>query len=205
MSTLTRLEVSSEENLTALLEKYGVDITLYGKGNAKSIHKLYKEIEEGETSLYDHNNVLIRQITVLILLVKSGTRVLLEKKQIFSDGQVRERNAPLAEKMKLGEKCGDAITRAIKEELGSILSDIEPSIVIDNHSHLIVQERSASSTYPGLITGYAKYYVAIEVDDLPTEPFITHEVHVTNYWAWEEMTTTQSDSVVKYLSLLDAK
>ena len=48
-------------------------------------------------------------------------QVLQEEFQIMPNGIKRARDVPLAEKMKAGEAWRDAVFRAVKEELGSVL------------------------------------------------------------------------------------
>lgn len=48
-------------------------------------------------------------------------QVLREEYQILPNGVKRARDVPLAEKMKAGEAWQAAVTRAVKEELGSVL------------------------------------------------------------------------------------
>ena len=50
-------------------------------------------------------------------------QTLIEKKQQLPDGQIRHRNQPLGEKMLPDEEPRQALYRALKEELGSVLPD----------------------------------------------------------------------------------
>ncbi len=42
----------TEQDLKQILESYGIDTSLYGKGEAKTLGHLLKEIKSGETELY---------------------------------------------------------------------------------------------------------------------------------------------------------
>ena len=50
------------------------------------------------------------------------SQVLQEEYQVMPNGTKRARDVPLAEKMKAGEAWQAAVARAVKEELGSVLS-----------------------------------------------------------------------------------
>lgn len=54
-------------------------------------------------------------------------QVLQEEYQILPNGVTRARGVPLSEKMKAGEAWSDAVLRAVKEELGSVLP-FEPEV-----------------------------------------------------------------------------
>jgi hypothetical protein len=59
---------------------------------------------------------------VLRLLIRDAHgRVLIEARQEWSDGRVRERGTPLSEKLMRDEDWRDAAFRAVSEELGSCL------------------------------------------------------------------------------------
>ena len=58
----------------------------------------------------------------------STLQVLQEEFQIMPNGTKRARDVPLAEKMKAGEAWKDAVIRAVKEELGSVLP-LAPQVI----------------------------------------------------------------------------
>ncbi len=80
---MQKLCIEDIEALNNILTTFNIDTTLYGHGNAKPVSKLFKEIEESESVLYNDNGVLVREITAVIVLIVSGDRVLIEKKQVF--------------------------------------------------------------------------------------------------------------------------
>lgn len=125
--------------------------------------------------------------------------ILIESKQLLSDGTVRERSRPLSEKMKPLESIEEAVVRAVREELGESVV-IE---VLEGSSNVRVEERESLS-YPGLKAQYILHSVDAKVvqglpeegefeteetgeDDLDTtgEEFEGKAVTVKrHYWKW---------------------
>lgn len=68
------------------------------------------------------------QIACIASNLPATLQVLQEEFQIMPNGTKRARDVPLAEKMKAGEAWKDAVIRAVKEELGSVLS-LAPQVV----------------------------------------------------------------------------
>lgn len=62
-----------------------------------------------------HIATYMHNVTLIIV------QVLQEEYQVLPNGVTRARGVPLSEKMKASEAWSDAVLRAIKEELGSVL------------------------------------------------------------------------------------
>lgn len=104
----------------------------------------------------------------------------MESSQELSDGSVRDRCRPLSEKMKPDETPQDAVFRAVKEELGSILGNSiedfrEIVRIVPDSYHKKVEER-LSASYPGLPARYVLHSWDATVEGLPDEEFCTEEV-----------------------------
>ena len=117
----------SPDSLAAWLRAHGVDPSFASAAKSistKSIVELATEVRRGETALLsDANGAVIRRVRVLRLLIRDDRdRVLIEARQEWSDGRVRERGTPLSEKMRRDEDWRDAARRAVVEELGSRLT-----------------------------------------------------------------------------------
>ena len=117
----------SPDSLAAWLRAHGVDPSFASAAKSistKSIVELATEVRRGETTLEsDANGAVIRRVRVLRLLIRDDRdRVLIEARQEWSDGRVRERGTPLSEKMRRDEDWRDAARRAVVEELGSRLA-----------------------------------------------------------------------------------
>jgi hypothetical protein len=138
-----------------------------------------------------------------VFIYNKDNDILIEDKQIFKDGRVRERNMPLGEKMFPDEDWQEATIRAITEELGSVVN-YQPIIVFDKiNPHLSIIEESTSDSYPGLNTIYEKHFVSVHVPNLPSYPFESHEAHLTSYWKWVNPYLSTSPIVIKYYQLKD--
>ena len=74
--------------------------------------------------------------TYIHIATFDGVQFLQEEYQILPNGVKRARGVPLSEKMKAGEAWTDAVLRAVKEELGSVLpSQLEVSTSIPQTMH----------------------------------------------------------------------
>lgn len=103
-------------------------------------------------------------------------------------GIKRARDVPLAEKMKAGEAWKDAVIRAVKEEVGSVLP-IAPQVFIDESSYRVTVEHSYSRSYPNLECKYTVHKVKASGNGLPEmERFVTTEQRpdgtMENHWVW---------------------
>ncbi|KAK4351031.1 hypothetical protein RND71_030344 [Anisodus tanguticus] len=148
------------------------------KPGTKNVNNLWLELSEGETLLAD-SSPPVRTVEVMVVrVIGKDNKVLVESHQELSNGVVRNRCRPLAEKMKPGETVEDAVFRAVNEELGSVLGGEfrENGIVkiLPNSYSKKVEER-VSASYPGLPACYVLHTVEAVVDGLPDEEFCTEE------------------------------
>ena len=183
------------------LARRGVRLEEYGKGDAKSLGDLAREVAIGESTLAwdETGNAVVRHVRVLSVRVisASGKRTLVETEQTLPDGRVRRRgNLPLSEKMKPGETVDEALKRAVSEELGSALE--RGSARIERIGEVASEETTRiSPSYPCLVSRYSLTKVDCRVGALPQargdgEAFKTVEprgeagVHTTS-WAWIDL------------------
>jgi len=140
--------------LLSLLEKHKIPTGTWGKGKAKTVGHLYREVVDGEAEVKeDADGALIRVIRVLAIDVycqapDGAVLKLVEDRQEFKDGRVRRRTltSSLAEKLKMRENPADrtAVQRAIKEELGVCAQRAE----MGGQTHIARE----SESFPGLQT-----------------------------------------------------
>lgn len=178
----------SLDSLAAWLRAHGVDPAAFASASndAKSLSELAREVARGETTLvardvYENEKktrLAERRVRVLRLLIRDARgRVLIEAKQEWSDGRVRERGTPLSEKMLRDEDWRDAARRAVLEELGSCLvktttDDVEDDpdgriVTLDESSVAFSSIDRTSVSYPGLSCAYEFITVDAEVRGLP--------------------------------------
>lgn len=125
-----------------------LDLSLYGKGQAKDFESLITEINQGESVIIWEGNKPIRLLQVCRVRVLCGEQELYEDRQQFADGRTRKRGIRgLAEKLMPDEAPEVAAVRALKEELGIVE---EVPIIPDGTQ----QEEKESPSYPGLLSRY---------------------------------------------------
>lgn len=190
----------SLDSLAAWLRAHGVDPAAFASASndAKSLSELAREVARGETSLVANEmhedatktktrKLAERRVRVLRLLIRDKHgRVLIEARQEWSDGRVRERGTPLSEKLMRDEDWRDAAVRAVSEELGSCLvtkkttdsfvdrrDDDDASVsssqlvTLDESSVTFSKIDRTSVSYPGLRCAYEFITVDAEVLGLP--------------------------------------
>ncbi|XP_057786197.1 uncharacterized protein LOC131003667 [Salvia miltiorrhiza] len=176
------------------------------KPGTKNVHNLWLEIAEGETSLADSVPPVRTVEVVIVKIVRSDGKILVESHQELSNGDVRHRGRPLSEKMKPGESVEAAVYRAVKEELGLGSSVKIGTLGIDNcdgdsgivrilpESYVKKVEERVSASYPGLPARYFLHTVEAEVEGLPEGEFSTEETD--EYGGLDEKGASAADSAV---------
>ena len=182
------------QGLEKLLVAGGIDISLYSKGEAKSLEKLLHEIndpEEGVGLQCSEDGSLLRvaklmNIHVLYQHEKDLLR-LREVMQIFNDGRIRVRNrqAAIAEKCHVKELWIRAVERALKEEIGVARLHTNDE-VMQLSSDVVKQE---SQSYPGLMSEYQiDYYLYNMVEEyFRPEGYVEVQKDKKTYFAWEKV------------------
>jgi len=181
----------NESDLKSLLESKGVSTAEWGKGQAKTLKHLLKEIEAGETVLETATNgELIRNTSFLSIQIyyehawnSGGKYKLTEEKQVFADGRERSRRQAwsVAEKLKAGETdINGAIRRALKEELGV---QGEPLLVSKIEQR---EENTTSPSYPGLKARFKTYnlWVFLNPSQFRPEGYKEVQEDKTTYFKW---------------------
>lgn len=190
---------ASADQLETWLAQHAIDVSAYGKGQAKTVAQLWQEVEEGECFFTIPGSNVTRCVDVALVYIKnSNNKVLQEEYQIMPNGVKRARDVPLAEKIKDGETWQAAVVRAVKEELGSVLP-LNPQVTIDESSHTKLEDVAVSRSYPGLQSKYTVHKVQVQVAGLPSaDRFVTTEEKpdgvMENHWLWtSEMTVVKAE------------
>ena len=113
------------DELTLWLNHHGVDTSEWGKGKAKRVDNLKKEIELKETVLQLLGGKVFRTLTVCKVVVRRPGRMneyLVCYGQRMEDGRERERNQIPSEKLFAGEIPSKSIARCLIEELGNMVT-----------------------------------------------------------------------------------
>jgi len=110
--------------LSTFLSSAGVDVTEFGRGNAKTIADLFEEVEKGETVVdASEDGGVLRVVEVLNLYLMDGEgRVLMEEKQVLPSGHVRERGLVLSEKLVRPPACSPPCARPLEQRVRGMSS-----------------------------------------------------------------------------------
>jgi hypothetical protein len=175
-----KIEIKSESDLRAILEKYGVRYDAWGTGGAqgrKTIVDLMKEVIDGDSELFVRGNELVRKLRVLGFLVTytdpdKGPLVLREQHQFFhatNERRVRTKWASVSEKLKTTEEPDiESIARTLLEELhlSGDPATIDP-MGIDPKGEII---EKTDPSFGGLSTEYPMHKYHIELSPLQYVP-----------------------------------
>jgi len=177
----------TEEEFQNYLKNFGIPVEIWGRGDAKAVSHLMREVVDGETVLIPEDRELLRQIRCVAVNViyRDGKYVykLVEDRQEFSDGRVRKRKteSSISEKIRPGEKAKKAAERAIREELG-ITGQVNLSGGKES------KEIRESPSYPGLKTQYLRYNfnVKLNQDQFSPDGYVEKQDDKTTYFVWKK-------------------
>jgi hypothetical protein len=184
------LRVQSPAALHALLRSHEIDLSQWGRNDAKTMTDLWQELVAEEAYLQEPP---LRRIVpgVVRLIIRHGNHLLIEVQQAFRDGRTRTRGIPPSETMRRGESYVHAARRCVEEELRVARSAVQ----VLEQTHQIHHALHRSRSYPGLHSHYTFHTVDVQVRGLPQEAFATEEyspkdgaLYVRNSWAWQPHT-----------------
>jgi len=178
------------DTLKKQLEQAGIDTSVWGSGEAKTLAHLQKEIESGETVIITgEKGELLRKVVVVGADIyyesPDGTKYhLKEDRQVFKDGRERQRDfdQAVSEKMKPDEDPKNAMIRGIQEELG-IIGEI-------NLTEVGIDEQIITSpSYPGLQSQYIRHKFRAELNDSQFNPkgYVEEQSDKSTYFIWEKV------------------
>ena len=174
------------QSLITLLSENNVDPSPFGQGEAKTLAHLLKEVEEGETVFEVEGGVLRRVISLVSIQIQSPfEETLVEDRQVFVDGRVRERGlTALAEKFKPGEDPLKAARRALQEELGLSAEIAESLAFLEGGTE---EKVKTSPSYPGLISVYRVTNLSVELPVVAYDPngYIERQPDKSTYFLWK--------------------
>lgn len=181
--------------LHTLLTQHGIDYkNKWGVGEAKAFENLVSDITLGEAQLVSKNRTLIWKSRCSSVLVTFQDLVLVEDRQVFSDGRIRRRpqhyGTSVNEKLRPLEKPLDGALRAMREELG--ISIIDPSELKFLRESLI---EAPSQSYPGLISRYTRYEYGWEALRGLYVPrgYVERQGDKTTYFVWKHKDAVRAE------------
>ncbi len=177
------------------LAEASIDTGKWGTGTYKTIEDLTREVYKGDCRLEVVGKELIRVVFRVGVDVygrdeNGKERILVEERQVFTDGRERTRDTgfSLTEKMRADallkmENPELAVLRALAEELGI---DESPSEV---HKKSISTTRRESDSYPGLpmeVRTYA-YEIKLASEQYRPEGYVERDWKMTTYFGWKDV------------------
>ncbi len=154
--------LTSVEDLNKLLSGFS---EIHTESWTKSVPSLYSEIKNGECIFGLEDGSLLRRVDVVCIKCfhtnYNGEKFqLIEEKQIFKNGNIRERGYKfVSEKLKLGELPEEGALRGLAEELQISGSDVQVTPMSEENKF----EKKESLTYKGLACSYNTYYYSCEI------------------------------------------
>ena len=179
------------KSLEEYLLRFGIPLEKWGKGYAKTLSHLLKEIESGECTILEEGGNILREIEFAMceMFYRDGKNLfkLIEQKQVFNDGRtrIRDKESSVSEKMMIGEDPLESLIRGIKEELGIILDESQIEEVGD------VKKTESSQSFPGLITRYNghNFTCFLNQDQYSPNGYVEVQKDKSTYFIWEEYTS----------------
>jgi hypothetical protein len=179
------------KSLEEYLLRFGIPLEKWGKGYAKTLSHLLKEIESGECTILEEGGNLLREIEFAMceMFYRDGKNLfkLIEKKQVFNDGRtrIRDKESSVSEKIMIGEDPLESLIRGVKEELGIILGESQIEEVGD------VKKTESSQSFPGLITKYSghNFTCFLNQDQYNPNGYVEVQKDKSTYFIWKEYTS----------------
>jgi hypothetical protein len=171
------------EELQTLFSTHNIPTELWGMGSAKTLEHLLTEVNEGESILtVNEQNVLVRKVALVSIIVRYGEFTLKEWKQVFKDGRSRQRDiVGIGEKLKPNETPTRAMNRGMHEELG-----IDRRYFRRVGSFVRTTRNEQSRSYPGLMCVYTVHTVTVEIDSVvfKASGYVERQSDKITYFKW---------------------
>jgi hypothetical protein len=182
------LEIGSSSDLITVLAEHGVDTDLWGSGGAKTVGHLLAELRDGDCALEARGDSLVRRVKnvwIDVVATVDGTqRRLVERRQVFTDGRIRERDLPasLGEKCKIDEDPAVAAERGVAEELGIVVRlAVVPATPRVNPQ--------GPPSYPTLTTVYDTSWFSVDLplEQYVAEGYVERQEDKSTYFEWRDV------------------
>lgn len=190
LEDLTDISVTKPEQLSAVLKAYGVDFSKWGRPPYKSVDRLFKEIEDGESRLVHTGSAIGRLVAVAHVDIRASIagrqyRLLEDRQEFAGGGELSTRKRGLygvSEKIQGSEEPVDAARRGIQEELEiAFASELTPG-------ERGMSFKESSHSYPGLAGIYVTHNFTAQfgVAEWNAKGYEERQPDKTTYFIWEE-------------------
>lgn len=177
--------VWSLKNLENFLVENGVDISKWGRGEAKTLNHLLQELVKGECEIEIKDGKVLRIVHALSINVIYKGEILKEEYQRFKDGRIRRRkmDCSVAEKIHEDEikDLNQAVKRALSEELK--VKDISDEQIKELPK---IHRTRASGSYPGTNMDMVlyKFDVLLKYHQYNPHGYVEHQKDKDTYFVW---------------------
>ena len=179
------MNIWSLKKLEEFLLSNNVDISNWGKSDAKTLNHLLNELIKNECEIYVKDGKVTRKVSNLSINVYYKNKVLKEDHQKFKDGRTRKRKMDwsVGEKLTKDELTNvrQSIHRAMSEELQ--INDIKDSQVTDKGNF---ETTSKSFSYPGVMMEMVIYKYDIILSDSQYNPdgYVEKQEDKETFFIW---------------------
>jgi len=152
----------NEEDLRKYLADANVDVSKFGRNNAKSLKEFSSELIKGESSLMqDQNGEVIRNVDLVIMRIvsPSGADLLVQTEQTFADGTRTKLDRLPGAKRRPDESQFLTARRILRRQL----KIDENQVRLDSKNCKYFTEEKPSPGFPGIRTVYRKCLITAEL------------------------------------------
>mmetsp|Transcript_47197 Transcript_47197/g.85218 ORF Transcript_47197/g.85218 Transcript_47197/m.85218 type:complete len:677 (-) Transcript_47197:119-2149(-) len=152
---------SSPELVGKMLQEHNIDISKFGKGEAKSLTLLASEVQSGAARLMldaSEHKKLVRVVDVVLLRLhncKERSKVLIETAEMYPDGRKRQIARLPGTKKEAHESSKETAQRILKD----FLNMGDARVAFDFEEKEVFEEEMDSPSFPGVKTVYRKEIV----------------------------------------------
>jgi hypothetical protein len=145
------------EGVEQMMQKHGIDTSLYGEGSAATLDEVANEVQLGECDLMeDSDRGLVRIVSVVLLRISDPKgKILVEARKKLKDSTVQELNRMPGGKQRPHENAFHTARRIMTNNL-QIPEDL---VEFNVAGCALMEEEKESPTFPGLKTVYKKHIV----------------------------------------------
>merc|ERR1719161_1446106 len=150
------LETWSAEEIREKFLTHGIDVSLYGQQNTRSLEQVANEVQRGESYLMESNDRILRVVDlVLVRVAEPKGRILVEVKHEHPDGTCTKCERLPATKRKPGDNVWRTAQRLLETRPKLVSDQVNIRLGVED----LTEEEQESTSYPGLLSVYRKHYV----------------------------------------------
>jgi len=179
-----RCASASCHEVEKMLVEHGIDVKLFGRGEAKTLEQLASEVQSGSAKLMldaTEHKKLVRVVDIVLLRLRpSGdeNRLLIETGEVYPDGRRSTRCQLPGTKKEPHENVVNVAERLVKGMLH--MDDCE--VTFDYENQDVWEAELESPSFPGVHTIYRK--AVVEATITTTDPGVLARIGLPGFSAW---------------------